>query len=196
MTASLGLSVRSAGSDASILSAEERFEVSGDEMERHLSLSLGEPEQLRRAMTPASEANLYVGDATPGSFGEGDEQMEAPPDDMFPQLDSAARPPSVQVCFWSGFYATDSARARLTEAAALANSNADWAHIQDSVWQSLAVKAIVEVCRGHLTCELQYYSGCMQEDDMHVDTSFEAPIPDDLGGNLDDLLPDTAENQG
>ncbi|CAK0784792.1 hypothetical protein CVIRNUC_007996 [Coccomyxa viridis] len=117
------------GSQSS-LDGEERFEVSGDEMERHLSLSLGEPEQLRRAMTPASEANLYVGDATPGSFGEGDEQMEAPPDDMFPQLDSAARPPSVQ------------------------------------------------------------------EDDMHVDTSFEAPIPDDLGGNLDDLLPDTAENQG
>ena len=79
--------------------------MSGDEMERHLSLSLGEPEQLRRNMTPASEANLYVGDMTPGSFGEGDEQMEPPPDDMFPQLDSAARPPSMQVCFWSGICA-------------------------------------------------------------------------------------------
>ena len=76
--------------------AEERFEVSGDEMERHLSLSLGEPEQLRRNMTPASEANLYVGDGTPGSYG-GDEQMDAPPDDMIPQLDSLARPLSVQV---------------------------------------------------------------------------------------------------
>ena len=85
--------------------------MSGDEMERHLSLSLGEPEQLRRNMTPASEGNLYVGDMTPGSFGEGDEQMEPPPDDMFPQLDSAARPPSVQACLWSGDYANGSARA-------------------------------------------------------------------------------------
>ena len=76
--------------------------MSGDEMERHLSLSLGEPEQLRRNMTPAAEANLYVGDTTPGSFGGGDEQLEPPPDDMFPQLDSAARPPSVQACLWSG----------------------------------------------------------------------------------------------
>ena len=50
---------------------------------------LGEPEQLRRNMTPASEG-LYVGDGTPGSFG-GDEQMEAPPDDLLTQLDSAAR---------------------------------------------------------------------------------------------------------
>ncbi len=70
--------------------------MSGDEMERHLSLSLGEPEQLRRNMTPASEGNLYVGDGTPGSYG-GDEQMDAPPDDMIPQLDSVARPPSAQV---------------------------------------------------------------------------------------------------
>ena len=70
--------------------------MSGDEMERHLSLSLGEPEQLRRNMTPASEANLYVGEGTPGSYG-GDEQMDAPPDDMIPQMDSMARPPSVQV---------------------------------------------------------------------------------------------------
>ena len=31
---------------------------------------------------------------------------------------------------------------------------------------------------------------------MHIDTSFEAPIPDDLRGNLDDLLPGTAEDQG
>ena len=76
--------------------AEERFEVSGDEMERHLSLSLGEPEQLRRNMTPASEG-LYVGDGTPGSFG-GDEQMEAPPDDLLTQLDSAARPAPMQAC--------------------------------------------------------------------------------------------------
>lgn len=70
--------------------------MSGDEMERHLSLSLGEPEQLRRNMTPASEGNLYIGDGTPGSYG-GDEQMDAPPDDMIPQLDSMTRPPSVQV---------------------------------------------------------------------------------------------------
>ena len=112
--------------------------MSGDEMERHLSLSLGEPEQLRRNMTPASEANLYVGDDTPGSFGGGDEQMEPPPDDMFPQLDSAARPPSVQACFWSGNHANDSARARLTEAAALAFAS-DWAHIQ--VWQGLPVNS-------------------------------------------------------
>ena len=76
--------------------------MSGDEMERHLSLSLGEPEQLRRNMTPASEAALYVGDGTPGSFDDGDEQMEPPPDDMFPQLESAARPPSVQAWLWSG----------------------------------------------------------------------------------------------
>ena len=78
--------------------------MAGDEMERHLSLSLGEPEQLRRNMTPAAEAGLYAGDATPGSFGGGDfdggdEQMEPPPDDVFPQLDSAARLPSVQACF-------------------------------------------------------------------------------------------------
>ena len=70
--------------------------MSGDEMERHLSLSLGEPEQLRRNMTPASDGNLYVGDGTPGSYG-GDEQMDAPPDDMIPQLDSVARPASIQV---------------------------------------------------------------------------------------------------
>ncbi len=76
--------------------AEERFEVSGDEMERHLSLSLGEPEQLRRNMTPASEG-LYVGNGTPGSFG-GDEQMEAPPDDLLPPLDFAARPAPMQAC--------------------------------------------------------------------------------------------------
>ena len=70
--------------------------MSGDEMERHLSLSLGEPEQLRRDMTPASDRNLYVGDATPGSFG-GDEQMKVPPDSMFPQLDDVARLPLDQV---------------------------------------------------------------------------------------------------
>jgi len=70
--------------------------VSGDEMERHLSLSLGEPEQLRRDMTPATDRNLDVGDATPGSF-EGDEQMNVPPDSMFPQLDDVAHPPLDQV---------------------------------------------------------------------------------------------------
>ena len=47
-----------------------------------------------------------------------------------------------------------------------------------------------------MSCELQFRHGCMQEEYMTVDTSFEAPIPDDLGGNLDDLLPDTAEDQG
>jgi len=70
--------------------------VSGDEMERHLSLSLGEPEQLRRDMTPASDRNLYAGDATPGSFGD-DEQMKVPPDSMFPQLDDVARLPVDEV---------------------------------------------------------------------------------------------------
>lgn len=66
-------------------------------MERHLSLSLGEPEQLRRNMTPASGGDLFLGNDTPGSFGDA-EQMEAPPDDMFPQLDSAVRQPAFQAC--------------------------------------------------------------------------------------------------
>lgn len=63
------------------VAAEERFEVSGDEMERHMSLSLDEPEVLRREM-PAAEGQAFLGDDTPGSY-DADERMEPPPDDMF-----------------------------------------------------------------------------------------------------------------
>ena len=47
-----------------------------------------------------------------------------------------------------------------------------------------------------MTSELRHCSACMQEEDMHIDDGFEAPFPDDLGGNLDDLLPDKADEQG
>ena len=148
--------------------------MSGDEMERHLSLSLGEPEQLRRNMTPASEGNLYVGDGTPGSYG-GDEQMDAPPDDMIPQLDSVAQPPSVQV----GAY-----------------------HINHPVMPSSAISRYITECVSELVCpdqcrQLTALTGqyCwVQEEDMHVDDALPAPFPDDLGANLDNLLPSHPED--
>ncbi len=82
--------------------AEERFEVSGDEMERHMSLSLDEPELLRREM-PAADAAGFAGDETPGSYdANADERMEPPPDGMFDNMatmpDFDAAPPSREVC--------------------------------------------------------------------------------------------------
>ncbi|EIE27346.1 hypothetical protein COCSUDRAFT_45823 [Coccomyxa subellipsoidea C-169] len=80
------------------LDGEERFEVSGDEMERHMSLSLDEPELLRREM-PAADAAGFAGDETPGSYdANADERMEPPPDGMFDNMatmpDFDAAPPS------------------------------------------------------------------------------------------------------
>ena len=60
----------------------------------------------------------------------------------------------------------------------------------------MAVRATFKMGRGHLTSELQFCSACIQGEDMYVDNGFEAPVPDDLRGNLDDLLPDKAEDQG
>ena len=80
--------------------AEERFEASGDEMERHMSLSLDEPELLRREMPAAADAPGFAGDETPGSY-DADERMEPPPDGMFDDMpampDFDARPPSREV---------------------------------------------------------------------------------------------------
>ncbi len=59
--------------------------MSGDELERHLSLSLDEPEVLRREMQPAQDAPLFGGDHTPGSF-DADAQMDPPPDGTFNDL--------------------------------------------------------------------------------------------------------------
>lgn len=55
-------------------------------MERHMSLSLDEPEVLRREM-PAADAGTpgYMGDDTPGSY-DADERLEAPPEGMFGDL--------------------------------------------------------------------------------------------------------------
>lgn len=75
--------------------------MSGDELERHLSLSLdGEPERLRRAVEPGQDAPLYGGGgSTPGDLEpDQDARMEAPPDDMFDGLQAPpSRPTSVQV---------------------------------------------------------------------------------------------------
>ncbi len=78
--------------------------MSGDELERHLSLSLEEPERLRRAAEPGQgDAPLYGGGAsTPGDLEQPDqdERMEAPPDDMFDGLQAPpSRPASAQVGF-------------------------------------------------------------------------------------------------
>ena len=62
--------------------------MSGDEMERHLSLSLEEPELLRRAVTPGEGGGALfgVGESTPGDDYGQDERMEAPPDDVLEGL--------------------------------------------------------------------------------------------------------------
>ncbi|BDA47997.1 probable double-strand-break repair protein rad21 homolog at N-terminal half [Coccomyxa sp. Obi] len=68
------------------MDGEERFEVSGDEMERHMSLSLDEPELLRREMSAADAGTPgYMGDDTPGSY-DADDRLEAPPEGMFGDL--------------------------------------------------------------------------------------------------------------
>ena len=78
--------------------------MSGDEMERHMSLSLDEPELLRREM-PAADAPGFAGDETPVSYdADADERMEPPPDGMFDDMPAmpdfdAARPPSREVCW-------------------------------------------------------------------------------------------------
>ena len=55
-------------------------------MERHMSLSLDEPELLRREM-PGTEAGTpgYRGEDTPGSY-DADDRLEAPPEGMFGDL--------------------------------------------------------------------------------------------------------------
>ena len=80
--------------------AEERFEVSGDELERHLSLSLEEPEQLRRAVPSAAQGPLFgPGDSTPGDYEHDQERLEPPPDDVIDAMQAPpSRPPSEQVC--------------------------------------------------------------------------------------------------
>ncbi|KAK9833545.1 hypothetical protein WJX81_003827 [Elliptochloris bilobata] len=73
---------------------EERFEASGEELERHLSL--GAPELLRRESGPGRSGPLFEADRlfTPGREppDEDGERFVAPPDDMFDAAD--ARPPS------------------------------------------------------------------------------------------------------
>ena len=148
--------------------------MSGDEMERHLSLSLGEPEQLRRNMTPASEGNLYVGDGTPGSYG-GDEQMDAPPDDMIPQLDSMARPPSVQVDSYCSSCLVMVTCALLDIRSEAVYGGAYWSQCKELTSTDRAKTWV-------------------QEEDMHVEDALPAPFSDDLGANLDNLLPSRPED--